>query len=74
MTLLRVLCVLLIMSGIDDIAAGEDSALGGWWLIIVFSGLLLLTFVGGRSRAASPNTLDLEFGARDSLPQLSLLS
>lgn len=50
MTLLRVLCVLLILSGIGGVAAGEDSAVGGWWLIVVFAALLVLTFVGGRSR------------------------
>ena len=58
------MCVLLILSGIGGVAAGEDSAVGGWWLIIVFSGVLLLTFVGSRSR--TPATDDPRSQARRS--------
>ena len=47
------MCVLLVVSGIAGVAAGEESALAGWWLIVVFSGLLALTFIGDRSSASS---------------------
>ena len=47
------MCVLLILSGIAGVAVGEESAVAGWWLLIVFSGLLALTFIGDRSSAPS---------------------
>ena len=50
------MCVLLILSGISGVAAGDQSATAGWWLIVLFSTLLFLTFVGGRSR--DPSTGD----------------
>ena len=54
MTLLRFMCVLLILSGIGGVSAGETSAVAGWWLIVVFGGILLLTFLlAGKPRAAN---------------------
>jgi uncharacterized membrane protein HdeD (DUF308 family) len=44
MGLLRVLCILMIVSGIAGVAVGHQSAVAGWWLIIVFGAALLLTF------------------------------
>ena len=54
MTLLRVMCVLLILSGIGGVAAGESSAVGGWWLIVIFGAILLLTSL----RARTPRSPD----------------
>jgi len=45
-----VVCVLLIMSGIAGVAVGGQSALAGWWLIVVFGVVMLFTFRGWRSR------------------------
>lgn len=45
--LLRVACVLMVLSGIVGVSVGGQSAAAGWWLIVVFTVLLLLTFVGG---------------------------
>lgn len=44
MNLLRVVCVLMIMSGIAGVAVGDTSAVAGWWLIAVFGVILLATF------------------------------
>ena len=44
MGLLRVLCILMIVSGIAGVAVGDQSAVAGWWLIVVFGAALLLTF------------------------------
>ena len=52
MVVLRALCVLMVLSGIAGVAAGEEVAAGGWWLIVVFSGLLALTFVRHEGRPA----------------------
>jgi len=37
--------VLVIQSGIAGVAVGDPAALEGWWLIVVFGAILLLTFV-----------------------------
>ena len=44
-SLLRAACLLMIRSGIAGVVVGDASAAAGWWLIAVFSALLLLTFV-----------------------------
>ena len=44
-SLLRAACLLMILSGIAGVVVGDASAAAGWWLIAVFSALLLLTFV-----------------------------
>ncbi len=53
MLLLRAMCVLLILSGIAGVAVGDESAVAGWWLIVVFSSLLAVTFIGDRSSVPS---------------------
>ena len=53
MLLLRVACVLAIQSGIAGVAVGDPAALEGWWLIVVFGAILLLTFVWRASQLAA---------------------
>lgn len=53
MLLLRAMCVLLVLSGIAGVAVGDEAAVTGWWLIVVFSGLLSVTFIGDRSSKPS---------------------
>lgn len=43
----------MILSGIGGVAVGDESATAGWWLIVVFTGLLLLTFAGGEAGVAA---------------------
>jgi len=52
MTLLRLICVLMIQSGIAGVAAGDGSALVGRWLIVVFGTILVLTFTSPTTRPA----------------------
>jgi hypothetical protein len=50
--LARVVCVLMILSGIAGVVVGDASALAGWWLIVVFGTVLVLTFAWPTTRPA----------------------
>jgi len=52
MTLLRLICILMVQSGIAGAAVGDSSALVGWWLIVVFGTVLLWTFTLRTTRPA----------------------
>lgn len=54
----------MILSGIAGVAVGGQSAVAGWWLIVVFTGLLLLTFVGGEPGAATGQSGSNALGSR----------
>ncbi|HET8762730.1 MAG TPA: hypothetical protein VFM12_04900 [Gemmatimonadales bacterium] len=52
---MRAVFVVLILSGVAGVVVGDTSADAGWWLIVLFSALLLLTFRGKLRRARPTN-------------------
>ena len=57
MVWIRALFVALILSGIAGVVVGDTSAAAGWRLIVVFSALLLLTFLGKLRQTRPTNQL-----------------